>query len=347
METIEAVLRSYRKTYPDKVLFKKNESDLYIKFINGSELFVAGLDNKERVEKILGREFAIIYLNECSEIEYQTVSVVKTRLAQYVEGFNNKMVYDQNPPAPTHWTYKMFIQHLEPKDEKPLLNKDQYAYMLMNPMDNIDNLPDDYIDTLKALPERERRRFLYGEFVAIEGSIFDKFDIDKCSIDIADIPTFEQFAIGMDNNAVNRMHSVLLGMTSDAVYVLDEFNGAKITHEEFNRQIYNKWYQYNPLVYPDPAAGGNNDYVWNAQKTDNSVEAGINKIRELIEFGKLFFVKKNGTVNAQTLARQMTGYHQDDQGRIVKKNDDSIDALRYAVYTYFKYGGSILLKSSR
>jgi phage terminase large subunit len=183
METISDVLLSYRKMYPQVDLFKKNESDLYVKFVNGSELFIAGLDNKERVEKILGREFAIIYLNECSEIEYKTVSVVKTRLAQNIKGFRNKMIFDENPPAPTHWSYKMFIKYEDPNDETPI-SEDNYVSLLMNPTDNLDNLPEDYIDTLKSLPERERRRFLYGEFVAIEGAIFDKFDASKSMVDI-------------------------------------------------------------------------------------------------------------------------------------------------------------------
>jgi phage terminase large subunit len=344
METISDVLLSYRKMYPQVDLFKKNESDLYVKFVNGSELFIAGLDNKERVEKILGREFAIIYLNECSEIEYKTVSVVKTRLAQNIKGFRNKMLFDENPPSPIHWSYKMFVQGLQPDTDQPLEHPDQYVSMLMNPTDNLDNLPEDYIDTLKSLPERERRRFLYGEFVAIEGAIFDKFDIEKCMVDVANIPTFEMFAIGMDNNSAARMSAVLVGFCGDKVYALDELHRARTTHEEFNRELYYKWAQYNPLSYPDPAAGALNDYVWNAQKTLNEIEPGINTIREKIEFNKLFFVVKDGKIKAQTLAKQMTSYHLDDQGRIVKKDDDAVDAFRYAVHTYFKYGGSILLK---
>ena len=57
-------------------------------------LFLAGerlgnLDRRprrqERVEKILGKEYATIFLNECSQIPYASVLVALTRLAQVVE----------------------------------------------------------------------------------------------------------------------------------------------------------------------------------------------------------------------------------------------------------------------
>jgi phage terminase large subunit len=342
METISDVLLSYRKMYPQVDLFKKNESDLYVKFVNGSELFIAGLDNKERVEKILGREFALIYLNECSEIEYKTVSVVKTRLAQNIKGFRNKMIFDENPPAPTHWSYKMFIKYEDPNDETPI-SEDNYVSLLMNPTDNLDNLPEDYIDTLKSLPERERRRFLYGEFVAIEGAIFDKFDASKSMVDINDIPNFEDFVVGIDNTG-NNLAAVLFGFTSKSVYALDEIVMFRENHTTFNNEVYRKWAQYGYIAYCDPAAGALNEYIWNAQKTDNAVEPSINTIRELMESNNFFVVSKNGKTNCPVLVRQIESYHMDDKGRIVKEDDHSVDAMRYAVYNRIKYGASILLK---
>ena len=343
-ETLTDVLHSYTVANPDTKLFTKNHTDLFIKFVNGSEIFVAGMDNKEKVEKILGREFAIIFLNESSQIQYNAVTMTKTRLAQNIPGFRNKMIFDENPPSPTHWSHRLFIDKMEPKSGDMLRKPEDYACIKLNPKDNLVNLPLDYIDTLESLPERERRRFLYGEFVSVEGAIFDKFDIERCKIDIADIPQFESFAVGLDNNSGARMHSCLIGFTSDAAYILDEWNQARVTHTEFNGEIYRKWAQYNYNAYPDPAAGALNDYVWNAQKTLNAVEPGINKIRELIEFGRLHFVTKNGEVKAPTLVKQMQSYHLDDNGRVYKHDDDSVDALRYGVYTHFTLGMSVLLK---
>jgi hypothetical protein len=34
----------------------------------------------------------------------------------------------------------------------------------MNPIDNTENLPEDYIEMLEGLPEQDRERFLYGRY---------------------------------------------------------------------------------------------------------------------------------------------------------------------------------------
>lgn len=60
------------------------EQDGYFAFPNGSEIWLAGLDDKERVDKVLGKEFASTYFNEASEIPYASYLVAQTRLAQVV-----------------------------------------------------------------------------------------------------------------------------------------------------------------------------------------------------------------------------------------------------------------------
>jgi len=53
--------------YPDVTLVDKR-SDGYVEVNPGkSQIWIGGLDEKERVEKILGQEFfSTIYFNECS-----------------------------------------------------------------------------------------------------------------------------------------------------------------------------------------------------------------------------------------------------------------------------------------
>lgn len=52
---------------------------------NGSEIWLLGLDDKERTEKVLGKEFHTVYFNECSEISWHAVQMAMTRVAQKVE----------------------------------------------------------------------------------------------------------------------------------------------------------------------------------------------------------------------------------------------------------------------
>ena len=59
-----------------------NKSDWFYKLPNGSEVWIGGLDDKERTEKILGNEYSTIYFNECSQIPYSSVLTARTRLAE-------------------------------------------------------------------------------------------------------------------------------------------------------------------------------------------------------------------------------------------------------------------------
>lgn len=45
------------------IKYSINRTDWYATFENGSEIWFAGLDDKERTEKILGMEFVTIYAN--------------------------------------------------------------------------------------------------------------------------------------------------------------------------------------------------------------------------------------------------------------------------------------------
>jgi hypothetical protein len=170
MDTLPAVMS---KCFP-QVPYTINKSDWFAQLPNKSEIWLGGLDDKERTEKILGKEYATLYLNEASQIPYNSRNLAVTRLAQrciYRTDSGDrelalKMYYDCNPPGKGHWIYQMFYQHRDPETKQPLSQPENYVHMTMNPRDNAANLPADYIKELENLPARTRRRFLdglYGE----------------------------------------------------------------------------------------------------------------------------------------------------------------------------------------
>jgi PBSX family phage terminase large subunit len=129
---------------------------------NFSRIWLGGIDDKDRVEKILGNEYSTIYANECSQINYGGITTLRTRLAEKTI-LQNKFFYDCNPPSQKHWCYQELILKIIPfTHDKSILN---IGSMLMNPTGNLDNLPSDYIEELQSLPEREKQRFLYGKFL--------------------------------------------------------------------------------------------------------------------------------------------------------------------------------------
>ncbi|MCE2563648.1 phage terminase large subunit [Komagataeibacter sp. FNDCF1] len=166
-DTFPAVMRACFPTVP----WALSRTDWTVDLPNGSTIVFGGLDDEERTEKILGLEFATVYLNEASQITYGARNMLLTRLAQK-SPLALKEYIDANPPTTSHWLYRVFEEGVEPTSGAPL-ERARYATMQLNPAGNRANLSAEYLAQLEALPERERRRFLWGEYQhAVEGALW-------------------------------------------------------------------------------------------------------------------------------------------------------------------------------
>ena len=148
--------------------YSTNEQQMRVMFNSGGEIILGGLDDKERVDKILGQEFSVIYVNECQDVPWPTVNILKTRLRQVVPGFDNRFLADLNPTTDAHWSYKLWHKNIHPETKEPI-KSNLYGFIKMSPEDNRDNLSDDYIDTLSNLVGNARKRFYEGEFQSTTG----------------------------------------------------------------------------------------------------------------------------------------------------------------------------------
>ena len=142
---------------------KENKSDWFLEFPNNSQLWIAGTDDKERIEKILGSEWDTIFLNEASQMSYDIYDMFKTRLNPQGD-IKPLYLIDYNPPNKRHWGYKIFHKGLNPENDTPVSSPDRYCRLKMNPEDNKDNLSETYIDTLYSMSEKKQKRFLRGEY---------------------------------------------------------------------------------------------------------------------------------------------------------------------------------------
>lgn len=154
-----------------------HKGDQYIELDNGAEIWFGGLDDKERVDKILGKEYATIYANEASQISYATITTLRTRLAQKIDKSNGRPLalrgyYDLNPTGTSHWSHDEFIKGIIPGTSNRLPEGSR-TVVHMNPTDNMDNLPESYIEELKYLPETQRKRFFEGVYLSeIPGALW-------------------------------------------------------------------------------------------------------------------------------------------------------------------------------
>ena len=64
----------------------------------------------------------------------------------------------------------------EAKPPRTLKDADKHAVLHFTPYDNIDHLPEGYIEQLDALPYIQRERMLFGRWCGGEGAIFKEFN---------------------------------------------------------------------------------------------------------------------------------------------------------------------------
>ena len=190
--------------------YKPNNSKFFHPLPNKSNIFLIGLDDKERAEKILGGEFSTGFFNEVSQISLDSINIAKTRLAQKNE-LKKKLYYDMNPPTKKHWSYKNFILGIDPETGQKLDSND-YASILMNPKDNLDNIDENYFKILDNLPASKRARFRDGLFTDdVVGDVFNMKWIKRGELP-ADI---DRIVIGHDPAVTSKItsdeHGIIIG----------------------------------------------------------------------------------------------------------------------------------------
>tara|TARA_R110000824_G_scaffold359628_2_gene547218 strand:+ start:763 stop:2094 length:1332 start_codon:yes stop_codon:yes gene_type:complete len=246
-ETVPAVLAL---AYPGLDL-KWREKDGYYEAPNGSQLWLAGLKDKDRLDKVLGKEFVTIYLNEASQITLEALGVVLTRLAQVVTQLDGKrlvqkLYVDLNPTVAAHWTYQMWVLGLRPEDGTKITDPQNYASITINPVDNAANLDPIYIESLANMPERMRKRFYDGAFTADDENAIWR----RTYIQYDEAPSLERIVVAIDPATTAEVGSDLTGIIVAAIgsdgrgYVLADESG-KYRPEEWARRAISLYDTYD------------------------------------------------------------------------------------------------------
>jgi hypothetical protein len=315
-----------------------NNQDYFITLPNGSEIWIGGLDDKDRAEKILGMEFLTVFLNEASQISYEAYTTLLTRLAQKIEGAKNMLFIDENPPSKKHWTYKIFIEHKEPTDNVDLSFVDQYGILHMNPEDNLDNISQEYIALLNSLPKRKRERFLAGLFSDdSEFALWEDAMISGTRISLKDLPDLRRIVVAIDpavsaTDTSDETGLVVAGVGfNDHFYVLEDASG-KYTPTQWAKKailLHKKW-QADRIV-GEVNNGG------------DLVETVLRNIDKTIPY-KAVHATRNKTTRAEPIAavyEQAKAHHVGEhpdlelemttwEGKKGEKSPNRIDALVWA-----------------
>lgn len=177
----------------DRRYYTLLEAELTIRFYNGSEIIIGGLDDAEATEKVLGNEYITVVLNEATQLTYETMQMLETRIAQRCEDKDGnlaipKLVLDCNPRGPRHWLYMVGVRHVDPYTERPVANAKRWARLPWSAYDNKENLPEEYLQTLESLPDVMKKRMLYGLWVSNDGAVYDEFKEETHVVEPFPIP---------------------------------------------------------------------------------------------------------------------------------------------------------------
>jgi phage terminase large subunit-like protein len=240
MDTLPKVMKL---RFPD-VRYKHQKGAGFVRIIDKtfpkedhSEIWLAGLDDQDRTDKILGKEGCALYFNECSQISYGSVITGISRLAQKLPGLMNRVYYDLNPVGTGHFSYSLFIEGRKPGQLEGLRNPTDYVYMYMNPLDNAANVADGYIQMLMDFPDIKRRRFFDGRYVAqLEGALWTLESIELLRLRPGDplIPQFQRIVVAVDPSGASGENDlradeigiIVAGIGADGhVYILEDLTG--------------------------------------------------------------------------------------------------------------------------
>jgi len=328
-----------RMKLPVKVL----KSPASVTFPNGHTIIPGGIAPSE-IDKILGPNYISIVIDETSEIIYSAFTQLLTRLNGKPGGKFNvpKIFLTQNPPSKNHWTYKLFHLNQDPESGAPKADAWRYAWIKFVPYDNLANLAPTYISMLENLPEYKRRRFLDGDYGAIEGLVFPEFDAvrhmerDKTKL----VPPPGALIVrGLDFGYKHPTACVWMFERGGKIYVPRAWKKSGLTADQSATEIkrLSPW-KNNYVNVSDHQSEYRLTFAREGLptiKADKRKAAAIDLARSLISKDLIVFGE-----DAEPLLVELGQYRYkptpshdagDDDANVVKEDDDCVDGFLYAL----------------
>jgi PBSX family phage terminase large subunit len=309
---------------------------------------IVGASDEGSIRRIQGNTHSLSYVDELTTIPYNFVDMLTTRLSHSW----SKLVATCNPNSPSHPVKTNLIDNPDK----------EYCYNLHFDVDDNPYLDEKVkYDLKKQYTGLFYRRYILGEWVAAEGSIYA--DFSRATHVLPRAPHFaDNYFVGVDYGIHNAFAAVMVGHSNSRtphLWVEKEFywDSKKMFRQKLNSELADDLEQfiegYNVRgIYLDPSAESFEVELKRRRmrviQAKNDVYPGITFMANLISNHELKIVK-----DCPNLISEMEQYVWDakkaEQGdeEPVKKFDHSLDALRYCVFTVFgtkrslKYGENI------
>jgi phage terminase large subunit-like protein len=254
--TIWATFKDVIATFGIAPFVQYNSTDLTITFgpeIGGSTIVFSGVNDEERIQKVLGAEYQTIFLNEATDLDYETFELIDSRLLNVAHpACPVKMIADCNPTSKKHWLYQLFLAKLVPNTKRELTDPQSYSSLHFG-ADANPNVDTNYYNKFQNRSAATQKRFLEGQWSdEVEGALFSALDLDNHRITTPEPDDFDLIVIGVDPAVTNTPTSdetgiFVCGAIEDGgerhYYPLEDLSGRYHPHEwaEKVASAYRRW----------------------------------------------------------------------------------------------------------
>jgi phage terminase large subunit len=229
-ELEEVFIAPMLSKFPEHVFkYKYRKQQKIAVFDNGSRLIFKAIASSKDAEKAQGVEFQYLIIDEAPNFDDYIITKLMGSLRSTIDStFIPTLLMTGNPGGVSDMYFKTrFIRPNYTRwTEGELLYKDKYIFIESKVKDN-KYLSEEYINTLKSLPEHLRKAWLDGDWDVFEGTFFENWQPDKNVIPAFPIPEHWQRVAGFDLGFSSKHPSVCLWTAQDpetnTVYVYREY----------------------------------------------------------------------------------------------------------------------------
>ena len=290
----------------------------------GVRVICWGHSKADSYKKLVGSTLYGFYHNEMTTAHASFIDEAQKRCIKRL-----RIIGDTNPDHPEHFIKKDYIDRADGK---------RIAEFSWRLDDNI-FLTEQEKNDIKAITPSGMfyERKINGLWVTADGIVYQDFDGSKHYVDSLDKFKFTHYFAGVDWGYEHWGVIQLWGVTDKREYVLIEEVSAQ--HQEIDywvdvaKGIKARTERNIPFfcdsARPEHLARFQRENI-RAYNADKNIMSGIEETAKLIKKGKLFIYKPA----AELFNKQIYSYSWDKRsGMPVKENDDSMDTMRYVIYT--------------